>query len=129
MKYTIRELSLMGIVDVSSHIKNFNEKLTSEANIEGKNSFYSVREEISGNYKNAYQFERELACDKWINIHKKIYGFKPKLDTSSWTLQDFEDDIIAISSEINFSNDSKLIKPVFSDFYPGSQKMMLITSF
>ena len=85
-----RELSLKSNTDVQGHIRAENARVDAKAKAEGWTFWTLAPESLADEYDNVYDYERSMAWSTYSDIHKEEYGFRPRHDFSSWTLENFE---------------------------------------
>ncbi len=91
-----RELSLKSNTDVQGHIQAENARVDAQAKAEGWTFWTLAAESLADEYDNVYDYEREMAWSTYSDMHKEEYGFRPRRDFSSWTLETFEEAIRAL---------------------------------
>ena len=92
---TARELSLLADTDVLGWIQRENAerqaKMDASAPVPQPGLFcMMVAESVAEDCANVYEYERDMAWDTYSDVHKELYGFRPRHDFSTWTLEDFE---------------------------------------
>ena len=85
-----RELSLLADTDVLGHIRRENAQRQAEMDAKPGLFWMMVAESVANRSPNVYEYERDMAWDTYSDVHKELYGFRPRHDFSTWTLEDFE---------------------------------------
>lgn len=85
-----RELSLLSDTDVLGHIRRENAKRQAEMDAKPGLFCMMVAEAVADCCANVYEYERDMAWATYSDVHKELYGFRPRHDFSTWTLEDFE---------------------------------------
>lgn len=85
-----RELSLLADTDVLGHIRRENAQRQAEMDAKPGLFWMMVAESVADRSPNVYEYERDMAWDTYSDVHKELYGFRPRHDFSTWTLEDFE---------------------------------------
>ena len=90
-----RELALVADTDVIGHIRRENAQrqamwdavaMTPQPGL----ICMMVAESVADRAVNVYEYERDMELGTYSDVHKEFYGFRPRHDFSTWTLEDFE---------------------------------------
>ena len=85
-----RELSLLADTDVVGHIRRANAERQEQMDADPGLFCMMVAESVAEDCANVYEYERDMAWNTYSDVHKELYGFRPRHDFSTWTLEDFE---------------------------------------
>ncbi len=85
---TIEETDMVADTDVLGHIRRENNKRNAQAAAEGWEWWTSLSETLADVYTNVYQLEYALAQSTYSDVHKEVYGFRPRGTTTDMTLFD-----------------------------------------
>ena len=78
MALTKREMEMVQDTDVVAHIERQAEAIRARAKAEGW-TFFGVPTTIGADrYANVYEYELEMALGQFSDLHKEVYGFRPR---------------------------------------------------
>ena len=78
MALTAQEMEMVQDTDVVGHIERLAEKYRARAKAEGW-TFWGVPATIGAeNYANVYEYELSMALGQFSDLHKEVYGFRPR---------------------------------------------------
>ena len=80
MALTSREMEMVQDTDVVAHIKRLQAKITAECEAEGATFFMvpTTKWAERGDYANVYEYELSMALNEFSDLHKEVYGFRPR---------------------------------------------------
>ena len=88
-RLTNEETDMVADTDVLGHIRRENDKRNAQAAAEGWDGWTSLSEILADEYSNVYQLEHSMAMSSYSDIHKEIYGFRPRgMGLSDMTLSE-----------------------------------------
>jgi len=85
-----REIALRHNTDVRGHIRRENAKRQAQMDADPELFCMMVAESVAEDCANVYEYERDMAWNTYSDVYKELYGFRPRHDFSTWTLEDFE---------------------------------------
>ena len=75
---TAQEMEMVQDTDVVAHIERKAEAIRAQAKEEGW-TFFGVPTTIGADrYANVYEYELEMALGQFSDLHKEVYGFRPR---------------------------------------------------
>ena len=85
-----RELALVADTDVIGHIRSENAQRQARMDATEGLICMMVAESVADRAVNVYEYERDMELGTYSDVHKELYGFRPRHGFSTWTLEDFE---------------------------------------
>jgi hypothetical protein len=101
MKLTAREISLQNNTDVQGWVAARAARIREECEAEGCTFYTTPAIPPTGAYANVYEYERSTAFDIYSDVHKDVYGYRPRGDFSSWTLETIEAEIESLAVDLD----------------------------
>ena len=91
MALTAREMEMVQDTNVVAHIEQLAEAIRTQAKAEGW-TFFGVPTTIGADrYANVYEYELSMALGQFSDLHKEVYGFRPRgLAPKHLTLSDVD---------------------------------------
>ena len=78
MALTAQEMEMVQDTDVVAHIERKADEIRARAKAEGW-TFFGVPSTIGADrYANVYEYELEMALGQFSDLHKEVYGFRPR---------------------------------------------------
>jgi hypothetical protein len=91
MALTAREMEMVQDTNVVAHIERQAEAIRAQAKAEGWSFFGVPSTHVAENYANVYEYERCMALGQFSDLHKEVYGFRPRGKTPEFiTLSDVD---------------------------------------
>ncbi len=91
-RLTNAETDMVADTDVLGHIRRQNDKRNAQASAEGWEWWTSLSETLADRYSNVYQLEHSMAVSSYSDIHKEIYGVRPRgMGISDMTLSELDE--------------------------------------
>jgi len=80
MALTSQEMKMVQDTDVVAHIERLAEAIRKECEADGSTFFMvpTTRWAEEGRYANVYEYELSMARDTFSDLHKEVYGFRPR---------------------------------------------------
>jgi len=87
---TAYEIALQDDTNVVAHLERKAAARHAQAKEEGW-TFYTVPSTFDAErFENVYEYELTMALNEFSDIHKEVYGFRPRVEFHDWTLTDVE---------------------------------------
>ena len=93
------ETDMVADTDVLGHIRKENDRRNAEAAARGMGYFH-LSESLADTYSNVYQFEHSMAVSTYSDIHKEVYGVRPRgMGLSDMTLSELSEAIEELTGQ------------------------------
>jgi len=92
-RLTNEETDMVADADVLGHIQRKNDERNALAKAEGWEWWTSIAETLAGDYDNVYQLEWDLMSSSYSDIHKEIYGVRPRGYSKDMTLSELSNEL------------------------------------
>ena len=78
MALTAQEMEMVQDTNVVAHIERQAEAIRARAKAEGWSFFGVPSTHVAENYANVYEYERCMTLGEFSDLHKEIFGFRPR---------------------------------------------------
>tara|TARA_E500000331_G_scaffold229024_1_gene219243 strand:- start:1470 stop:1946 length:477 start_codon:yes stop_codon:yes gene_type:complete len=86
MNYTAQEMALLSNTDVLGYIQAENARIDAQAKAEGWSFWTLMAESLADEYANVYELEHMFAVGTLSDVHKDIWGVRPRWAFDKMTL-------------------------------------------
>jgi hypothetical protein len=98
-RLTNEEVDMVADEDVLGHIRRKNDERNALAKAEGWEWWTSIAETLADDYDNVYQLEWDLMSSSYSDIHKEIYGVRPRGYSNDMTLAELSDELEELADQ------------------------------
>ena len=77
-RLTNEETDMVADTDVLGYIRRKNDERNARAAAEGWEWWTTIAESLADEFTNVYQLEHEMALSSYSDIHKEVYGVRPR---------------------------------------------------